>query len=333
MQKAQSWRTLLAIIIRDPRIKQRILDELGIKAITLQRWIAGDTDPRPQNLRLLVQALPTKHRDSILQLLSQEKGHVELISSFQDESPVNIPTELYTQVLEMRAYTAETQRFWALSELITEHALKQLDPEGQQGVCIWIAQCMPPSGSFAKVRSIREVVGRGTLPWATKLDQEAIFLGAESLTGSVITSCRPTVVQDIEDVKNILPIQQIEHEQSIAIYPMLYAGRVGGALLAGSAQRNYFTSPARTTLIQRYADLATLALETTEFYPSDTIALNIMPNVEEQKQYFKLYPGLLSKAIEEDPTITNLNVETRAWQKLEEILLNTQDQQRRQDKS
>ncbi|HEY7415308.1 MAG TPA: helix-turn-helix transcriptional regulator, partial [Ktedonobacteraceae bacterium] len=67
MQKAQSWRSLLSSIVSDPKEKQRIIEELNITPITLSRWVNGDSDPRPQNLRTLVNVLP-QYREQFLDL-------------------------------------------------------------------------------------------------------------------------------------------------------------------------------------------------------------------------------------------------------------------------
>ncbi|MBO0781617.1 MAG: GAF domain-containing protein [Ktedonobacteraceae bacterium] len=327
MQKAHTWRALLKNIIQDPKEKQRILEELGITAITLNRWIAGDTDPRPQNLRLLITALAPKHRDRIVELLSEEKGHGDVLLAVHDNTPLDVSTQFYTQVLEVRSSISENLRFWNLCELIVNQALKQIDPD-EQGVYIWVAQCMPPSGPQQKVRSLRETLGRATSPWPGKLDEQAMFLGAESLTGSVVTSCRPAIVQNIDAVKHTLPIRHMDHEKSVAIYPILYAGRVGGALLVGSALINYFVSPARTTLIQYYADLLSLAFEQNDFYSADSIALHIMPPQNRQKNYFSRLPQLQTQAIEEDHHDTSgITFELRPWQKLESMLLELPIQQ------
>ena len=67
----QDWRELLGNIISDPREKQRIAQELGIRTITLTRWVSRESDPRPQNLRLLLNVLP-EERELLLELIGEE---------------------------------------------------------------------------------------------------------------------------------------------------------------------------------------------------------------------------------------------------------------------
>ncbi len=43
MQKQpETWRSLLKSIISDPQERQRLAEELGIKPITLIRWVNGE---------------------------------------------------------------------------------------------------------------------------------------------------------------------------------------------------------------------------------------------------------------------------------------------------
>ncbi len=43
---ASSWHELLGRIISDPQEKQRVVNELGINPITLNRWIKGEVISR-----------------------------------------------------------------------------------------------------------------------------------------------------------------------------------------------------------------------------------------------------------------------------------------------
>src|SRR5436305_9448643 len=78
MQEARTWRELLANIIRDGKEKQRLIEELGINSITLTRWVNGDSDPRPQNLRRLISVLP-EYREQLRILLKE-------VTDFSEES-------------------------------------------------------------------------------------------------------------------------------------------------------------------------------------------------------------------------------------------------------
>jgi hypothetical protein len=329
MQKAQTWRALLSIYVRDTKEKQRILDNLGVTNITLQRWINGETAPRPQNLRQLISFLPSAYRERMLTLLSEENIHTDVIATLQDNLPAPITTPFYLSILKALSSTIQHQRFWKLGEAIVDHALRQLDPENQ-GLYIWVALCMPPSGPFQKVRSLRESIGQATFPWPDQLTDTGHFLGAESLTGSVVTSCRPCVIQNISQVQHLLPIRLMDPpEKSVAIYPILYSGLVGGALIVGSVQTNYFMIQQRTDLIKNYADLIALAIESDAFYPSDMIALHVMPETDVQQKYFTAhFQRFRAQAMEDDHDGSiGLKFEVRPWQKLEALILADQSNQ------
>src|SRR5207237_8186467 len=101
-----------------------------------------------------------------------------------------IPSEFYASVLTVRASSTPNLRLTSICQRILQHALEQLDPE-RLGISIWVVTCMPRSGEHNKVRSLREKIGLGTPPWGGNLEQKALFLGAESLSGNVVTTLHP----------------------------------------------------------------------------------------------------------------------------------------------
>lgn len=324
MQEAQTWRDLLGMIIGRSKEKQRIADALGVTPITLTRWVNKDSEPRPQNLRHLINVIPQHYRERFTDLLKEEKGFTDFSRSISEDQSKEIPSEFYARVLAARATTNENLRFWSICHLILQQAIGQLDPE-RLGMSIWVVRCMPPSGPFHKVRSLRESVGLGTPPWSGNLEQSAMFLGAESLAGSVVTLCRPGVIQNLDEEYSLMPASRVEGEKSVAIYPLLYAGAIAGVLLVSSTQYNYFLSQTRTTLVHNYADLITLAFEPEDFYAPEDIALSIMPFHDEQKKYFTKFRQLVAEAMKNAATnkqpINNLLADTLVWQKLENDLL------------
>jgi hypothetical protein len=323
MQEAETWRELLATIIRDSKEKQRITEALNITPITLTRWINGESAPRPQNLRHLITILPL-HREKLVKLLQDEQSVGDLAQIIPEESEKDIPAEFYARIFTARASTTENLRFWSTCNLILQQAIGQLDPN-RLGICLWVVRCMPPSGPHNKVRSLRESVGLGTPPWVGNLEQQAMFLGAESLAGNVITLCRPGIIQNLDEEHNLMPAQRVEHEKSAAIFPILYAGRIAGVFLVSSARYSYFISQARTSLVQKYADLLALAFEPEDFYAPEQIALHVMPSHEEQKQYFAQFRQLIAdtmitEAYRNRPA-NNVQADWKVWQRLEEELL------------
>jgi hypothetical protein len=91
MEEARNWRDVLRQIIRDTKEKQRLVDELNVTPITLTRWVNGESDPRPQNLRQLINALP-QHQEQIQKLVKEEKEFSDFLDSIQYESVKAIST-------------------------------------------------------------------------------------------------------------------------------------------------------------------------------------------------------------------------------------------------
>src|SRR5579859_824989 len=104
-RNASNWRELLALILRNPREKQQLLEELKVRSITLTRWINGQTEPRQQNLQQLMKVL-TRYCDHLPDLLKDEKktGNLSLLLANEEPLSSTISSELYGQVLAARAY-------------------------------------------------------------------------------------------------------------------------------------------------------------------------------------------------------------------------------------
>jgi hypothetical protein len=187
MQTPNTWRELLGTIISDPQEERRLIDLMGIRPITLLRWVQNKTEPRPYFLRQLLDALP-QYRDSLLPLMEKEfPGVSELV---EDEVPKEIAASFYTHVLETYVATPPSLRFWSICPLILQHILDHLDPE-QRGMELLVVRCMPPAGQDQKIHSLREYVALGTPPWQTDLEERNLFLGAESLAAAVLCYLAP----------------------------------------------------------------------------------------------------------------------------------------------
>ena len=324
MQKQpETWRSLLKSIINDSHERQRLAEELGIKPITLTRWANGESDPRPQNLRHLLTAVP-QHRDQMLELIREERGFEEFTNAGFDESSISIPSAFYNRVFTARASTVENMRFWSICNLILQQAVSQLDPD-RLGIAVNVVRCMTPAPVDDKVHSLRESVGFGTHPWSGDLEQQAMFLGAESLCGYVATVCRPASNQNIDEKQNLIPAHRVEYEKSASVHPILFAGRIAGCLLVSSTQYNYFLSQTRLTLIENYANLLALAFEPEEFYEPEDIELFVMPDQEKQKKYFANFRQRVANTMIEGARnkrpVNNIQAEQIVWRQLEEELL------------
>lgn len=322
MQQPKNWRELLNSVLNDSRERQRLADELGIRLITLNRWLSGETKPRPQNMQHLLNALP-QYRDQFLDLLRFEKGFEDL-TALENESAKEIPSAFYLRVFNARASSVESMRFWSVGNLILQQAIAQLDPD-RIGMSVVAVRCMPPPSGSNKVRSLRESIGVGTPPWSSDLEQHALFLGAESLTGYAVSLCHPAANQDIASDTTFVPTSPGEYEKSAIAHPILYAGRVAGCLLVSSVEVNYFLSQTRATLVQHYANLLALAFEPQDFYSPQDIELHVMPPHPIQRQHFANYRQRVARtmieAVKKQRPVNNNEAEQIVWRELEEELL------------
>lgn len=323
MQEPPTWRDFLASIIQDPQERQRIANESGVNPVTLIRWVNKEATPRSQNIHRLLKALP-QHRKVLLELLSEEFDGfaAELEEALTEDLLQEIPREFYVRVLRTRATIPKELRFSSLCDLILQQALKQLDPQ-RLGLAIIIVRCMLPSHE-GKIRSLRESLGRGTPPWGSNLEQQAVLLGAESLAGHAVTSGRLVVNQNLTDGQGLSPGYSGVWEESAAAAPIMLEGNVAGSLLVSSTQPNYFL-PERQTLIQDYADLIALTFGSEEFYETQQIELGLVPLQEVQHAYLSVFRQRLTEtmiqAARQQQLLTVIQAEQLVWQQFEEELL------------
>jgi hypothetical protein len=321
MQKVSSWRDLLQSLLSSPAERARIAATIGVRTITLTRWVQGDSVPRPARLQQLLYALPVQFQDQFRSLLEQEEL-LPSVSLQEEMVPLQeIPFSFVREVFETRATTPDMFRFWAISHQVLQHALRQLDPV-PVGMAINMVRCMPPS-TDGKIRSLRESIGRGTNPWRAELGQP-MFLGAESLAGYVVMTGRPAAIQNLKAEALYYPASLVEHEISAVAVPLLDATRVAGCLLFSSTQPEYFVSQFRLALVQGYTYLMSLALASQDFYPSELIQLQIMPSFAIQQQYFADFRQHIVKVMQDSMhsghSLPLQQAEQVAWQQLEEIL-------------
>jgi hypothetical protein len=277
--------------------------------------------PRLSNVQLLLQALPDEQRLQFHELLVRDYPAL-LRSPAASGEPVELSSEFFRQVLETRATTPDSLRFWTITHQILQHALLQLDA-ARKGIAIRVVCCMPPR-SDGKVHSLRESEGLGSPPWEADLSPTAMFLGAESLAGYVVMTARPQAIPDLS-TESMLPAHQTAHEVSAMASPILYANRIAGCLLFSSTQPNAFGSPLSQFLIHDYSRLIALAFEEAAFYRPEQIDLRPMPPLSVQQKYFATFQqrvvGLLKEAFAAQQALTRAQAERRVWQQLEVELI------------
>lgn len=189
---------------------------------------------------------------------------------------------------------------------------------------IVVARCMPALPEKG-MRSLRECLGRGTAPWPESLNQQMVFLGAESLAGTAVSSGHMQVNQALKKNYGQLPGYYSQWEESAVAAPIMRAGCVSGSLSVASAQPEFFV-PQRLDLIEQYAELLPLIFAPEEFIEMERCHLQIMPQASYQSELLatfrrRLYE-LMRVNVQAKEPLSLLEIEQAVWQQLEEELLN-----------
>jgi hypothetical protein len=321
MKEPETWRELLGWIISDQQERQRIAETAGINPVTLIRWATNKSNPRLDNLRPLLSALPQYHQQ-LVRLIAVEYPQVLSATPVLTEITPEIPSAFYARIMNAHTSSPALLRGSVIGTLILQQLLEHLDPQ-QFGLIALIVQCMPPSVSGGRVRSLRKTVGRGTSPWHN-IEHTTCFLGAEAQVGRTLTTGRFTVIQSGEEKLRLFPSHYIEEIESAVTYPILLADRVAGCLGIISTRRHYFTQM-RLDLIQCYVDLLALAFGEREFYPLQDINLGIMPPIMQQQSVLASFQQRVTQrlveAAQNHQAITRTQVEQVIWWEIEEELL------------
>ena len=323
MHDPPTWREFLGNIIKDPQERQRIANELNVSMITLTRWVNNESKPRPHNLGLLIKALPD-YRTQLVEMIAEEFDEFAdaTSSTSTDNKPEEIPANFYVRVFHANSELPPSLHSWSISDLVLRQALEQLDPD-HKGMALIAAKCMPPSSERA-IRSLREIIGRGTPPWKRELEQNAILLGAESMAGYVVTTGRSITSQNLKEDKGMFPAHKAEWEVSATVHPIMRGGRIAGCLVASSTQLDYFPA-SRTILVQNYADLLVLAFEPHDFYDLERMKFGVLPRYDVQQSHLANFQERVAKlmidSLSRRQPISSTEAELFIWQQVEKELL------------
>lgn len=318
-----SWSSILQGIIKSSGERQRLASALGVTSMTLSRWASGESKPQRPHLIHLLQVVHPSQRPKLLDAL--EHQYPDIQSWLTEDTSEHIPADFFAQVLNIRTTVTESLRFWRISEIVLKQALTQLDPN-RLGMAIKIVQCMQPD-TDGKIRSLRERAGKGTFPWAADLEHDVLFLGLESLSGYTV-EVRHIISNDNLQQSKTSPAVQDTFEISAAAHPIRFEGRIAGCLLASSTQVGYFSQP-RLNLLTTFSDLISLAFDKDDFYDPTMIELRVMPEPDFQRpilaQFRQHVTAKFQRAMhQQQPHVSNAEIEQEAWKDLEAELLSYQ---------
>jgi len=328
MDDVATWRDLLGKLTSDPQERQRVAEAVGVKPITITRWVIGKSNPRQDNLPALLETLP-QYREQLAELIAKEFPHFLVEKALAEEIPREIPSEFYARVLNARVTSMPMLRASLISILILQQIVSHFDPH-QKGLVATAIQCVAP-GPGKKVRSLRTTVGRGTPPWERHMEHRTVFLGAESQSGQTLLAGRPIITQNREEIARVYPTHFGELEGCCATFPILQSDYAAGCLCVTSARENFFTQT-HINLLQNYADLMVFAFNPEDFYNIRDLEFGVMPPRAEQQPVLDTFQQRVTQhmieASRRGETLLRPDAELIAWREVEEELLQLSLQQR-----
>ena len=332
MRERVYWRELLDTIIHIRGERERIAKAIGVTTVTLSRWASGESSPRPRYLRPLVLAIPDEHKVAFQASIAQEfpfSHSDELIQedlideSIQENVRFSLPFQFFNRILATRATDAPHQVSWVMMQQILQHALLHLATDGV-GLKITIVLCMPPREDGI-IYSLRETVALGTHPWHENVEEQARFLGADTLVGYTVTTARSHQVRDLRVDPTFLPYLRDEHEISAAACPIMWHSHIAGCVLFSSTGVGTFEADELMNLLQVYTNLIALALAEADFYDVSLIQLRVMPTFKAQEQYLATFQSrviaLMKESLYTERPLSRMQAEKIAWQQIETLLL------------
>ncbi|HEV2581882.1 MAG TPA: GAF domain-containing protein [Ktedonobacteraceae bacterium] len=326
MHQSRTWLDLLREVIENSAERQRIAGILGVNPVTLTRWIEKRARPRAQNRQKLIDAMPAHMRQEFATLLAQEFPEEMRRSTEAEEDPIaDIPSAFYARTFDAYTSTPPSLRSSSIITIILQQMLAHLDVE-QEGLFISVIRCTRPAPGQA-VRSLQEVIGRGTAPFKPYQGLQQSFLGAESLVGSAVMQCARRVNQNLR-ATSYAPALRTELEESAMACPFTFEDRVAGGLLVSSTRMNFFT-PKHQRLVQEYTNLLVLAMRPEDFYEQSHIDLALMPLEREQQPYFQKFRRCVADIMHRpgNEALPESEAEIVAYQEIErEIVQQTNEQ-------
>jgi hypothetical protein len=148
---------------------------------------------------------------------------------------------------------------------------------------------------------------------------DALFFGAESLSGYSVSTCTANIVHNVQEEQH-LPVVRLAGNESLAAYPIQRAGALAGAFVMSSPQPDFFTQRLHA-LLHISAYLLGQAFETDQFYDPERIRLWPMPPVSRQGSYLTHMHERVVALLERDPSLDRSQAERLVWQQIEEALL------------
>lgn len=321
MKEPLTWRSLLGDVIAHPQERQRIAQILGINPVSLTRWATGASNPRAKHIHALLGALPHL-RQQLLSLLLEEYPHFLADVMALEEEPLDVPSDFYTQVLDVYAHMQPLLRSSTIITRVLKQILSQFDPQ-QRGGAAFILQCVPPTPG-KQVRGLYSAYTHTTLPWQ-RIESHRQLFGIESQVGYAVQMQRPITLPQPAEESELLPSSYNLDALSSIAYPVLQERATAGCLWIVTPYPQQF-SDAQIELVSHYTNLLLLAFPSHAFYPFDRISLGVLPDFTRQRSLLHSFnervKGHIIASMRQGQILTRPHAELKVWQELETLLIN-----------
>ncbi|MBE3561268.1 MAG: GAF domain-containing protein [Ktedonobacteraceae bacterium] len=196
-----------------------------------------------------------------------------------------IPKATYERVVKLIVEHADvTGRLRQVTQALLDCVLLHLDPV-LLGMAVTVAQLMPArdgKGEDGYIHSLREIAMRGNAPWPYTTRAKA-FLGSTTLAGMVVRLQRTQVWNNELTDHQIVTIDEFERSSCVA--PLTRGGGLtAGVLIISSSQPHFFDDPHMQVITGQYADLLSIAIPDSAFYPLSLLRLHPMPDLQFQRK-------------------------------------------------
>jgi hypothetical protein len=283
-QSPLTWRQLLEKILSDQQEFDRLVKALSVDARTLRGWARGTTQPRSQGLLLLLHNLSSEYQEIMPHLVQEEFPDVYeqyvVMQTNVEITSTTIPSAVYERVLQERATSLNDRSLWGIGVAVLRPLITQLS-QGSELVVAVLVRCVPPTPGEHLVTRLQEMV--------VETNDENVreplyfFMGVNSLAGYILEMGKPRVYNDLQSFPTPVAADDnfTSSMASVAGYPICQNGAFGGILLVYSTASRFF-SRRKLDLLQKYSELLALAFREKDFFPLESILLQLIPLPETQ---------------------------------------------------
>ena len=268
--------SFLRHILKHDRMEiTRIANEMNVAENTIYRWMNGRSEPRPANLKNLLEVLPEHVSDLTYVINHTFPGLLESLSPGLRE----VQKDIYRHVMEfVTTMVDDDARQWQITQAIFENALQHFDPE-RRGLAVTYAKLMPAREDG--IHSLVETTMRGNDPWPYALENHA-YLGSTTLAGAAAIFDRFQTWDNFSESERF-QVEIDEFERSACAFPVTRSGRISGVLIVSSTEFGMFNNPIACQAVIEYAKLLSLAFPEKDFYPFSLLNLRPMPDLKWQR--------------------------------------------------